>query len=209
MTAPPTVTIVRTGVANTASVAAAFARLSVPTEITDDVGRIGRAARLVLPGVGSFEAGMERLAGAGLIDALRERVESERPTLAICLGMQLLCASSEESRGVEGLGVIDAALTRFTGAPTIPQIGWNEIVPDPGAATLARGYAYFANSFRLTECPAGWVAAWSEYAGAFVGALERGPILACQFHPELSGRFGLDLLGRWLAAARSGSGVAS
>lgn len=202
------VTIVRTGVANTASVSAAFERLGTSCDITDDLAVIERAERLVLPGVGSFEAGMGRLREAGLVGALGERIEAGRPTLSVCLGMQMLCAASEESPGVEGIGVIDAALERFRGAPTVPQIGWNRIVPEeePTVGALVRGgYAYFANSYRLSECPAGWRAAWSEYAGRFVAAIERGPVLACQFHPELSGAFGLELLSRWLAWTPEGA----
>lgn len=196
------VVVVRTGVANTASVAAAFARLDVPATITDDPGVVEGARLLVLPGVGSFEAGMTRLVEAKLVLPLAQRIAGDRPTLAICLGMQMLCRASEESPGVPGIGCIDAVLARFTNAPTVPQIGWNRIVPDAGAAILTTGFAYFANSYRLTDAPPGWTAAWSDYAGPFVAALERGPILACQFHPELSGRYGLDLLARWVARAR-------
>jgi imidazole glycerol phosphate synthase glutamine amidotransferase subunit len=199
------VVIVRTGVANTASVAAAFERLDTPTTITDDPCALEGARLLVLPGVGSFEAGIGRLREAGLIEPLARRVANERPTLAICLGMQMLCRASEEAPGVEGIGCVDGVLARFSDAPTVPQIGWNRVVPGSGAAILTAGHAYFANSYRLTEAPAGWTLAWSEYSGPFVAALERGPILACQFHPELSGRYGLDLLSRWLARAREGA----
>ncbi len=200
------ITIVRTGVANTASVAAAFARLEVESDVTDDPRAVEEAPLAVLPGVGSFEAGMARLRDAGLVDVLRARIDGDRPTLAICLGMQMLCAGSAESPGVRGIGVIDATLSRFTDeAPTVPQIGWNRINPDQSARMLQTGFAYFANSFRLTESPDGWAAAWAEYAGPFVAAMERGHVLACQFHPELSGPFGLDLLARWLERAREGA----
>ena len=203
--AEESVVIVRTGVANTASVSAAFARLDIATTITDDPGLVEDARLLVLPGVGSFEAGMARLREAGLAAPLSRRIADERPTLAICLGMQMLCRASEESPGVDGIGCVDGVLSRFTGAPTVPQIGWNRVEPDAEAAILTAGFAYFANSYRLAVAPGGWIPGWSDYAGAFVGALERGPILACQFHPELSGAYGLDLLARWLARAREGA----
>lgn len=199
------VVIVRTGVANTASVGAAFERLDTPTTITDDPAGVEDARLLVLPGVGSFEAGMARLTEAGLVEPLARRISDGRPTLAICLGMQLLCRASEESPGVDGLGCLEAVLIRFTSAPTVPQIGWNRIDPVPGAAIIEPGFAYFANSYRLTSAPPGWTPAWSDYAGPFVAALERGPILACQFHPELSGPYGLDLMARWLIRAREGA----
>lgn len=199
------VVIVRTGVANTASVVAALERLGCTGVVTDEPREVESARRLVLPGVGSFGAGMARLREAGLTEPLRERIVAGRPTLAICLGMQMLCRESEETPGVAGLGCVDGALTRFSGAPRVPQIGWNLVAPDAGAAIVGEGFGYFANSYRLTGGPAGWACAWSEYAGPFVAAMERGPVLACQFHPELSGGYGLDLLARWVARGREGA----
>ena len=78
--------------------------------------------------------------------------------------------------------------------------------PDRGCALLQGGFAYFANSYRLTSLPPGWRGAWADHGGRFVAALERGAVLACQFHPELSGAFGHDLLRRWLALGADGGG---
>ncbi len=83
----------------------------------------------------------------------------------------------------------------------VPQLGWNHVAPQAGCSLLREGYAYFANSFRLAAPPAGFAAAISHHGGPFVAAFERGPVLACQFHPELSGAWGIDLLRRWVAAA--------
>ena len=86
----------------------------------------------------------------------------------------------------------------------VPQLGWNRIVPRDDAGMLREGYAYFANSYRLADAPSGWRAAFSDYGGPFVAAMERRGVLACQFHPELSGRFGLDLIARWLETSMVG-----
>jgi glutamine amidotransferase len=195
---PPRVTIVETGVANTASVVAALTRLGCACDITRDADRIAAAALLVLPGVGCFAAGMESLERAGLADVLQERVARDRPTLAVCLGLQLLCERSEESPGVAGLGIIRTRVGRFAPEARTPQFGWNTVEPTEACGLVEPGYAYFANSFRLTEAPTGWVASWADHAGPFVAALERGQTLACQFHPELSGPWGAALLRRWL-----------
>ena len=201
----PVVTLVETGIANTASVAAAFIRCGAESQPTRDRRCVEDAELLVLPGVGSFGAGMERLETDGLADPIRERVAARRPTLAICLGLQLLCASSEESPGVVGLGVIDGAIEAFPDSVRRPQFGWNRVVPRPGCTLIEPGDAYFANSYRLREAPQGWSAGVADHAGPFVAALENGPVLACQFHPELSGPWGAGVLRRWLAGAREGA----
>ena len=109
----------------------------------------------------------------------------------------------DESPGVEGLGLIAPPATRFSGPIRVPQMGWNDLRPEPGCRLLTPGAAYFANSYRLTAAPEGWSVAWSDHGGPFVAAMERGEVLACQCHPELSGAWGADLLGRWLRASRS------
>jgi imidazole glycerol phosphate synthase glutamine amidotransferase subunit len=205
------VVIVRTGSANLASVLAAFDRLGVPARLTADPREIADAERLVLPGVGSFGAAMASLDASGLVEPLRARIASGKPTLAVCLGLQLLAESSDESPGVRGLGVIPARVTRFdprsTGNRTVPQMGWKRIAPTPDAVLLRNGWAYYANSYKLDAVPDGWAGATSVYGTPFVAALERGPVLACQFHPELSGPDGLELIQRWLEAPSAREGV--
>ncbi|PKN57852.1 MAG: imidazole glycerol phosphate synthase subunit HisH [Deltaproteobacteria bacterium HGW-Deltaproteobacteria-14] len=196
------VVIVRTGVANLASVLAGLRRLGVTPDVTTDAAAVREARAVVLPGVGAFGAGMAALHEHGVAAALIERAAAGRPLLAVCLGLQLLAASSDEAPGVAGLAVHDGHVARFPDTVKVPQLGWNEVTPDAGCRLLEPGYAYFANSYRLTDAPLGWAAARSDHGGPFVAALERGPILACQFHPELSGPWGLALLDRWLAAAR-------
>lgn len=196
------VVIINTGTANLASIRAAMGRLKTEAVITDDAQTIRDAERLVLPGVGAFESGMRRLREIGVTDALSLRVEAGRPLLAVCLGLQLLCRASEESPGVEGLGVIAETVARFREAPLVPQLGWNTVEPD-GCDLIEPGYAYYANSYRLGASPSGWRAAYTTHGERFVAAIERGPILACQFHPELSGAWGHALLSRWLERGAS------
>lgn len=208
------VAIVATGVANLASVRAALARCGVQAVVTRDATDINQAAAVVLPGVGSFAAGMSALDSLRLAEPLRERVRAGRATLAICLGMQMLFDSSDESPGVVGLGAAKGRVGRFTGGNTalgpirVPQLGWNRIAPEQGML-VTPGCAYYANSFRVVDHPdsaaapvaAGWRCAWTTHGERFLAAMQRDAVLACQFHPELSGRWGLNLIGRWLDLA--------
>jgi imidazole glycerol phosphate synthase glutamine amidotransferase subunit len=214
------VVLLRTGIATLASVSAAFERLGARVIITTSPEVARAASHLVLPGVGAFGAGMAALGEHAIDEVLRERAAADRPLAAVCLGLQLLCDASEESPGVSGLGIVPGVVRRFV-APAgmrsgsgsaafagsrlrIPQLGWNRVTVAPGRPGdppprfLADGYAYYANSFRLAEAPPGWQVALTDYGGPFVGAMEKGALLACQFHPELSGPWGQALLGRWL-----------
>jgi imidazole glycerol-phosphate synthase subunit HisH len=190
--------VVPTGTANMASVRAAFNRLGTDVVEATTPDGVSTAAGVVLPGVGAFGAAMSQVDALGMRQALRDRVDQGSPTLAVCVGMQLLCGSSEESPGVEGLGVLGRTVSRFGGEQKVPQLGWNRVEPGPGSRFVEPGWAYFANSFRMDEVPEGWVGSGTNYGGVFVSALERGDVLACQFHPELSGSWGAGLLGRWL-----------
>ena len=194
------VLVVPTGVANTASVTAALNRLGALPRPSTDAAELAAAPAVVLPGVGAFGAAVERLDELGLRGALRERLAAGRPTLSICLGLQLLCASSEESPGARGLGVVDAKVTRLPAGLRVPQLGWNLVTP-VRSELLEAGYAYFANTYCLGTLPPAWGGAVTDYGGPFASALERGAVLACQFHPEISGVYGACLLQRWLARA--------
>jgi len=197
----PVVQIVQTGTANTASVVAALTRAGARPELTTDADAVERATRVVLPGVGSFGGAMTRLRDLGLTEVLRERVVQRRPLLCVCLGLQVLAAESEESPGVRGLDVWPLQVRRLSSDVRVPQLGWNIVEPGPACSFLERGYAYFANSFALCQAPAGWSAAYTTYGRDLVSAVESGPVLACQFHPELSGVFGARLIRRWMEGA--------
>ena len=199
------VTVVPTGTANMASVAAAFRRLGTDLRSAESANEIRVADHLVVPGVGAFAAALGHIDEHRWRHALVDRIEAGRPTLAICVGMQLLCEKSEESPGFSGLGVVRGTVTRLPQDLTVPQLGWNRVTPDSACRFLKPGWAYFANSYRLGSVSDGWVGARTQYGGSFVSAMERGDVLACQFHPELSGEWGSALLGRWLEGTRSGS----
>jgi imidazole glycerol phosphate synthase glutamine amidotransferase subunit len=196
------VIVVPTGTANMASILGGLRRAGASVRVSEDKAEVKNAGRLVLPGVGTMAAAMERLGTSGLVEPLRERIAAGRPIMAVCLGLQLLCAQSEESPGLSGLGVIDETVTRFPQGLRVPQLGWNSIVPDGDSKLLRAGYAYFANSYCLRRPPSGWTAAMADYGGPFVAAIERGTQLGCQFHPELSSEFGIDLIRRWLDASQ-------
>ena len=196
----PKVVVVRTGTANTASVLSGLSKAGAEARLVVDADEVARADRLVLPGVGAFAAAMEELRRHGLVEPLAGRIRQGRPTLGVCLGLQLFCEGSEEDPGVEGLGILPHQARRYSDAVRVPQLGWNRVEPGEGCSLLRPGYAYFANSYRLQERPEGWSAAITDYDGPFVSAFERGPVMACQFHPELSGAWGIDLLRRWIEA---------
>jgi glutamine amidotransferase len=200
------VVVVRTGTANLASVVAGLARAGATPRVAEDRRSIASAALVVLPGVGAFGAAMHRLAAYGLVRPLVERIRHGRPTLAICLGLQLLAEASDESPGVGGLAVVPGRACRFGGDVRVPQLGWNRVEPAAGSRFLEPGFAYFANSFCLRELPAGWAGGYSVHDRRFVAAIERAAVLACQFHPELSGAWGTALLRRWLAAGGEAGG---
>src|SRR6266568_1543139 len=168
----PDVVIVDSGVANLASIASAFRRLGANVVVTGDKWVVRSAPRVVLPGVGAFGAGLGALRARQLDQAVTQAAARGTPLLGVCLGMHMLCEASEEAPGVDGL--------------------------------VATGVAAFANSFALREAPAGWVPAWTTHGVRFVAALEKigERLLACQFHPELSGAYGAALLERWLAGAK-------
>jgi len=201
------VIVVPTGTANLASVLVGLRRAGAEPRVSRDPREVAGAERVVLPGVGTLAAAAEQIRGAGLAEPLAARAREGRPLLAICLGLQLLCERSEESPGFEGLGVVPGCVTRFPRGRRVPQLGWNSIEPQAECALLEPGYVYFANSYRLENAPAGWQSAIADYGGPFVAALERGPVLACQFHPELSGALGLRLIERWLGAGGGPGGA--
>lgn len=193
--------VVDTGCANERSVRSALERVGLTCAPVEDPEQVECGEFVVLPGVGSFRTAMQRIEEQDLAPALQRRIEQGAPTLAICVGLQLLTAGSEESPGESGLGIIGATVRRFSAQVRTPHMGWNSIE----SSWLEPGFAYFANSYRLgaefLESPAasGWDVATTNHDGRFVAALRREGVLACQFHPELSGAWGLSLLSSWVS----------
>lgn len=203
--------VIDTGSANVRSVYTALRRLRiepVPVRGPEDVVA---APRVLLPGVGAFGAAMARLEEQDLVEPLRERLRAGWPTLAVCIGLQVLARESEESVGVAGVGALAASVGSFSTAVRVPHMGWNRVHAPEGADWIEDGHAYFANSFRVSADQraalesAGWSVATCDYDGTFVAALLRDGVLACQFHPELSGGFGLEVLRRWAERSQEGA----
>jgi len=197
------VVIVDSGVANLASIASGFRRIGGNVEVTGDEGIVRDAPRVVLPGVGAFGAGLGALRARGLDKAVTQAAARGTPLLGVCLGMQMLCEASEEAPGVAGLGVIPGTCRRLPEDVRVPPPGCNAVTAVSQAGLIDSGVAAFANSYALLEAPPGWTPAWTTHGVRFVAALERGRVLACQFHPELSGAYGAALLERWLSGAKA------
>ncbi len=201
-------TIAATGAANLASVGAMCERAGVRSNVSSDPDQIFEAGRVLLPGVGAFGAAMGRLTEKKLDEALKQRILAKKPTMGICLGMQMFCVGSEESPDIPGIGVIPARVGKFRTHLPLPQLGWNRIHPAEGKTIMRAGWAYYANSYRLVSAPENDISARSVYGESFVAALEEYAtpdseypfLLLCQFHPELSGPWGLDLFCRWMKA---------
>ena len=198
--------VIETGLANIASVLAAIERCGLAARTTREPREVDRARFVVLPGVGAFGPGMQRLREDGLAEAITDRIAADRPLLAICLGLQLLGVESDESPGEIGLGIVPVGVRRIRAGIRSPHFGWNRVQPGPSSRFVRPGFAYFANSFCLERVPAGWEASMVDHGGPMVAAIERGSVLACQFHPELSGRWGLELMSRWIAQSRETAG---
>jgi len=166
-----------------------------------------KAERLVFPGVGSFGAVMQRLHVLGYVEPLKEYLEAGRPFFGICIGLQCLFEGSEESPGVEGLGLIPGVIRRFeAGTLSVPHMGWNGVRLER-ESPLFDGYGgekfYFVHSYYAVPEPANasWLLGRTDYGGEFLSAVQQGSVAAVQFHPEKSGEAGLRLLDRFLSGA--------
>lgn len=205
MPEPTTLCIAATGQANLASVLAMCARAQVRAQVSSDAEEILRAERVLLPGVGAFGAAMRELSRNGLDKAIRARVAEGRPTMGICLGMQMFFSESQESPGVKGIGAIEGAVEKISSPLPLPQLGWNRIRPAARNGFVRPGWAYFANSYKVGRLGPGLSGSLATYGEDFYATVERyAPgsgipnLLLCQFHPELSGPWGLDLFSRWM-----------
>ena len=185
---------------NIKSVEKAFKILGEETVLTRDFSVIEKADRLVLPGVGSFAAAMDNLKKYELDKAIHDFVASGKPFFGICLGLQLLFESSEESPGVEGLHVLDGVVKRIPDGEGIkvPHIGWNSL-DFPNEGRLFKGidegaFVYFVHSYYLQAKEPSIVTATTEYGCHIHASVEKDNIFACQFHPEKSSTVGLKIL---------------
>lgn len=185
------------GMGNRRSVETALAHVGAESAITADHDAIRAASALILPGVGAFPEAMRNLRRTGLGDVLVERARAGVPLLGICLGMQLLFDACSEHEGAAGLGILPGTVTRLE-SPRLPHIGWN-LVAFGRASALTEGMAgaaafYHVHSFACRPADPGDVLGTSEYGERFASVVERGNVMAVQFHPEKSSRDGLRML---------------
>ena len=192
---------------NIKSVEKALQFLGEEVIVTSDRDAILSADKAILPGVGSFGDAMEKIRERNLEEVIHEFVESGKPFLGICLGLQLFFESSEETPGVKGLGLLKGKITRIpneykqngeTVTQNVPQIGWNNIKVNP-SSKLLKGLGdnlcvYFVHSFYLQADEIEDVAATTEYGVTIHAAVERMNVMATQFHPEKSSDVGMNIL---------------
>ena len=198
-----TVAVIDYGIGNLHSAQKALRTLGADAVLTDSADVITSAAGVVLPGVGNFGACMTALRERDLDGVVHAVVDSGRPFLGICVGMQMLFDSSEEAPGVDGLGVVGGTIRYLPAEVRRPQMQWNELIvgtPDP---VLSRDgdpqWMYFVHSLSAHPENASDVAATVHYGGPVTAACRHDNVLAVQFHPEKSGRAGLAMLNRWLS----------
>ncbi len=195
---------------NMKSVEKALQLLGQETVVTRDPDEIYRADGVILPGVGSFGDAMENLRRFGLVEVIRRVTEQGTPFLGICLGLQLLFESSEESPGVEGLGLLPGKILRIPAGEgrKIPHMGWNDITfPHPGrlfAGVAEHSYVYFVHSYYLKAEDPSIVTAVTRYGTGIHASVEKGNVFACQFHPEKSSDVGLQILKNFAAICAEG-----
>lgn len=198
------ITIVDYGIGNLGSVLNMLKRVDAPAAIVSDLTEIGRAEKLLLPGVGAFDVAMERINSSGLREVLDERAGSGIPILGICLGMQLLTSGSEEGR-TPGLGWIPGHARRFPASQTlkVPHMGWSMVRPARRSALIdglpSESRFYFVHSYAVqVDDPADSLLRGS-YGFDFDAGIQRGNVHGVQFHPEKSHRFGMQLLSNFAA----------
>ena len=193
------VEVVDYGGGNMASLCRGLDRAGIPWVVAGDATALTGCQPAILPGVGSFGAVMSALRARGLDTRLRDLAGAGVPLLGICVGLQVLFESSEESAHVDGLGLLAGRVRRFT-AGKVPQIGWNRIEPARPGMGLDAGYVYFVNSYCAAPEDQSDTLFTAVYYDPFCAAVQRGPMTAFQFHPEKSGDFGRDLLRWWYDA---------
>jgi len=193
------IVIVDYGMGNLRNVRRGFAEVGYDATVTDDPHVIAHAEKVVLPGVGAFGEAVRRIDSKGLRVPLLEQIGKGTPLLGICLGMQLLYRTSEESPGVPGLGVLTGEVKKFSHDLKVPHIGWNDVVASPGQplldATAGGRCFYFVHSFYAPLSDD--TIARTSYGIDFSSAVMKGKVFGVQFHPEKSQDAGLQILKRF------------
>lgn len=202
------IVVVDYGAGNLRSVVRALARIGAVPQPTSDPDVVRKARVVVFPGVGATRDTMDSVGRLGMDEALREIIRAGTPLLGICVGMQVLCETSEEFGAHACLGIVGGSVRRLPGGQKVPQIGWNQVeycdrvAKHPLFATIPTGSDfYFVHSYYCDLADPTIVAATTEYGISFPSMLLRENLAAVQFHPEKSGRYGLQLLTNFAAWA--------
>ena len=190
---------------NIKSVEKALKTLGQEVIVTRDPDTILNAEKVILPGVGSFGDAMEKLHSYGLVEVIHKVVEKKTPFLGICLGLQLLFESSEETPGVEGLGILKGRIVKIpdNGELKIPHMGWNSLQFQNSGRLFENlpqdSYVYFVHSYYLQAEDESIVKATTDYSTCIHASVEKDNVFACQFHPEKSSDVGLTILKNFCA----------
>ncbi|AZS13171.1 imidazole glycerol phosphate synthase subunit HisH [Paenibacillus lutimineralis] len=205
--------IVDYGMGNLHSVAKAIERLGYEAVVSGDAAVLLAADGILLPGVGAFGDAMEQLTASGLDGTLRQAVDSGKPLLGICLGMQLLFSASGEHGLHDGLGLLPGRAVRFSpeSGLKVPHMGWNRLQfkqPEhPLLAGLDEGHVYFVHSYHVLPEREQDLLAVTDYGQPVTAIVGRGNVFGMQFHPEKSGELGMALLRNFLALVASGAAI--
>ena len=185
---------------NIRSVEKALSYLGEKTVVSRNPETLKNADKVILPGVGSFGQAMENLHRYELVPVIQDMIKEGKPFLGICLGLQLLFESSEESPGVEGLGILKGKILKIPSSPglKIPHMGWNSLQLQNNGRLYRNipqdTYVYFVHSYYLQAREPEIVKAVTEYSTEIHASVEKDNVFACQFHPEKSGKYGLEIM---------------
>ena len=196
---------------NIRSVEKALSYLGEKTVVSRDPDILKSVDKVILPGVGSFGQAMENLHRYELVPVIRDMIEGGKPFLGICLGLQLLFESSEESPGAEGLGILKGKILKIPSSPglKIPHMGWNSLQLQNNGRLFRNipqdTYVYFVHSYYLQAEEPEIVKAVTGYGTEIHASVEKDNVFACQFHPEKSGKYGLEILKNFAELGREES----
>jgi len=199
------ISLINYGLGNITAFQNVYKRLNIPVCVVNDAKSLAKAKHVILPGVGAFDAAMDRLNASGMREVLDELVlEKQIPILGICVGMQMMATQSEEGSS-PGLNWIDAEVKRFEPefmnpmrGVCLPHMGWNQVKADK-SFDLFRGLEegnkfYFLHSYYFSLKQAEYISAFAHYGKNFVAAVQHNNMYGVQFHPEKSHQFGIQLL---------------
>lgn len=191
------IALINTKAANLHSVFKAFKYVGADIEITADISRIENSDSIVFPGVGSFGAVLQAVRENNLEEVIKKQIMKDKPFFGICVGMQALFESSEESPNVLGLGIFKGKVVKFKKAKKIPHIGWNDVVVC--SEKISREKFYFVHSYYVSPIISDIVYSTTVYDGEeFPSVIKSGNLIATQFHPEKSGDVGLNFIREFL-----------